>query len=479
MRKNMSQIKTKVILSLVILLAIGCKPTNTTTVAAPKPLPERYLLSKDTINSATFKWELFYKDQNLKQLITTALANNYDLQAAIQKIEIARANVNLNKGAQLPILSAALSAGQRRFGLFTMDGAGNASTDIRPGQVVPENLPDFIAGFNASWEVDVWGKLRSNKKAAVARFTGTLEGKNAVQTALIAEVASHYFELLALDNELDLIKETIVLQQEALDIIKVKKEAGIFNELAVKQFEGQVSNSMALEYKILQQITLTENNLHFLCGQFPTAIVREKANLSTLDLNQVLSGIPSQLLVNRPDIRQAEFDLLASKFDLKSAQAAFYPSFTITGSVGYQAFNTALLFQSPESIAYSILGGLTAPLLNRSAIKAKFNTAKANQTEALINYQKSILTGYIEVANELSNLEKLENLQKLKVQEVFSYEKSTGIANDLFKSGKATYLEVLMVQRTALESKIELITTKKLQHQATINLYKALGGGWQ
>ncbi|PRZ27925.1 NodT family efflux transporter outer membrane factor (OMF) lipoprotein [Flavobacterium granuli] len=444
-----------------------------------KPLPESYVASKDTLNIAATKWDLFYKDQKLKQLIEISLANNYDLQAAMQKIEIARSSLRLNKGAQLPSLSAGIGAAQRKFGLYTMDGAGNATTDIRPGQIVPEHLPDYLAGFNASWEVDVWGKLRSKKKAAAARYSGSIEGKNAIQTALIAEVASAYFELLALDNELDIIRETIVLQQAALEVIKIKKAAAVLNELAVKQFEGQLSNSKAFEFEIIQKIALTENRLNFLSGQFPQTILRDKTKFNAENTSPISLGIPSQLLKNRPDIRQAELELIASKCDVKSAKAAFYPSFTITGSVGYQAFKTALLFQSPDSFAYTILGGLTAPLLNRSAIKAQFNTAKANQTEALLNYQKTILNGYIEVANELSNLNNLKQLYELKDKEVASYTQSITIANDLFKSGRASYLEVLMSQRTALESKIELITTKKLQHQAAINLYKALGGGWQ
>lgn len=474
-------LRTKIIAPCVALalLAMGCKTAATFPTVEMKPLPESYHASKDTLNIATTKWDLFFKDQNLKQLIEISLANNYDLQAAMQKIEIARSSLRLNKGAQLPNGSVGIGAAQRKFGLYTMDGAGNATTDIRPGQIVPEHLADYLAGFNASWEVDVWGKLRSKKKAAAARYSASIEGKNAIQTALIAEVASAYFELLALDNELDIIRETIVLQQAALEVIKIKKEAAVLNELAVKQFEGQLSNSKAFEFEIIQKIAITENKLNFLSGQFPTAILRDKTKFNVENTSPINLGIPSQLLKNRPDIRQAELELMASKCDVKSAKAAFYPTFTITGSVGYQAFKTALWFQSPDSFAYTILGGLTAPLLNRSAIKAQFNTAKANQTEALLNYQKTILNGYIEVANELSNLNNLKQLYELKDKEVASYRQSITIANDLFKSGRATYLEVLMTQRTSLESKIELISTKKLQHQAAINLYKALGGGWQ
>jgi len=470
----------KIVFGLLILMALplGCKTTATNQKNEAKPLPESFEISADTTNMATIKWDIFYKDPTLKKLIESALINNYDLLAAVQKIEIVKSTVRLSKGMLYPTVNVNAGVSQHKFGLYTMDGAGNSSTYITPGEIVPEHLNDFYAGFSASWEIDVWGKLRNKKKAALARYTSSMEARNAIQTALVAEVAGTYFELLALDRELDIVRETINLQQEALEIIKVKKEAGVLNELAVKQFEGQVLNSRAMEYEILQRITVNENKIDFLTGQFSQVIVRDKTQFITRINPQISEGIPSQLLQNRPDIRQAEMDLAASEYDVKSAKRAFYPSFMMTGAAGYDAFKTALWFQSPESFTYSILGGLTMPLLNRSAIKANFNTAKASQTEALLHYQKAILNGYIEVANELSNLNKLENLYALKSEEVNTYNQSISIANDLFKTGRATYLEVLTAQRTALQSKIELITAKKLQYQATINLYKALGGGW-
>ncbi len=468
-----------VLYSFIFLSVIGCTSIKPPAEINVNPLPGAYSEAKDTLNDAKIKWELFYKDENLRNLITKALAANYDLQAASQRIDMMRAGVQFAKGAQLPNLSAGLSAAQRKFGLFTMDGAGNASTDIQPGRVVPEHLPDFFTGFNASWEVDVWGKLKSSKKAAVARFSSSIEGRNAIQTALIAEIATAYYDLLALDTEIDIVRENIEIQQAALDIIKVKKEAGVLNELAIKQFEGQVNNTKGFEYKLLQEITVLENKINFLCGQFPQQIQRDKAKFNTLNPNFVNAGIPSQLLANRPDIKQAELELFAAKFDVKVAKAAFYPSFTITGILGFQAFQTNVLFNAPQSIAYTILGGITAPVLNRAAIKSQYNTVSAKQTEALIQYQKTILNGYIEVTNELANIKNLEKLYELKNKEVLAYGQSVSIANDLFMTGMATYLEVLMAQRTALDARIDMVITKKMQYQAMINLYRALGGGTQ
>jgi outer membrane protein TolC len=225
-------------------------------------------------------------------------------------------------------------------------------------------------------------------------------------------------------------------------------------------------------------ITVTENHLNVLCGRYPQPIARDKTTFSSFQY-QLSAGIPSQLLALRPDIKEVELELVAAKCDLNAAKAAFYPSFSITGTLGFQAFQSSLVFQTPESFAYTILGGISAPLLNRRAIKVQFNTAKAYQAESLLKYQKTILNGYIEVSNEMANLETLQKTLDLKSKEVYSYEKSVEIANDLFKSGRATYLEVLNAQRTAIEAKIDLINTKKSQYKSSINLYKALGGGWQ
>lgn len=472
-------LKIKKILSFIVTLfmVFGCKTNAILTDTSLKKMPNFFENYSDTNSAASLKWQLLYKDTHLKNLIDTALTNNFDLMAAVQKIEIAQNQFRLKKSELLPIISGNAGLAQRKFGLYTMDGAGNASTFIRPNQIVPENLNDFQLGLNTSWEVDLWGKLKNNKKAALARYSSSIAAKQAIQSILIAEIASTYYELIALDNELDIIKETYTLQQSALDIIKIKKEAGMLNELAVKQFEGQVLHSKSFELQINQLIKVTENHLNFLCGRYPQPILRNKSTFNQSEYN-LQTGIPLQLLKYRPDIQEAEYELIASKCDLKAAKAAFYPTFNITGNIGFQAFKSALLFQAPESFVYTILGGISAPILNRKAIKTHFNTAKAYQTESLLKYQKTILNGYIEVANEISNIEMLKKTYDLKNKEVYAYEKSIEIANDLFKSGRATYLEVLTVQRTALEAKIDLINTKKTQHKASINLYKALGGGW-
>ncbi|TAE83791.1 MAG: TolC family protein [Bacteroidetes bacterium] len=473
----------KYIVSVVCLLSIitytGCKTPNTRVNQHKNKLPTTYATAKDSANSAHLKWKEYFTDKNLVSLIDTALKNNLDVLMTLQKIEIAKNDLRLSKGAMLPTVGANLAYLQRKFGYYTMDDAGNRITEIRPGEFIPTHLPDYFVGLQANWEIDIWGKLRGKKKAAFMRYLSSVEGSHLVTTNLIAEIANTYYELLSLDIELDIVEETIQLQKDALTVIKVQKQAGIANELAIKQFEAQVLNSQSFEFELLQKIKENENKINFLLGRFPQPIPREKSSFSSQLPKQVQEGIPSQLLENRPDIKQAEFELLASNWNVQSAKAAFYPSFNITGSLGFQSFNTSFLFTTPQSLAYNLLGSLTAPLINRSAIKAQFKTAKANQIEAMYKYQKAILNGYVEVANELSNIKNLEKTYTLKNEEVNALITSIDISSDLFKSGRATYFEVLMTQRTALESRIELVTTKKRQFNATVNIYKALGGGWR
>ena len=185
------------------------------------------------------------------------------------------------------------------------------------------------------------------------------------------------------------------------------------------------------------------------------------------------------MLANRPDVREAEFQIEASKFDLKAAKAAFFPNFNITASFGFQAFNPEFLFQSPASIAYSVMGTLVAPLINMNALKAQFNTAKANQLTAMYNYQKTILNGYVEVANELSNIQNLQQIHSLKKQQSEVLKQSVETSNELYKYARASYLEVLIAQQSALQANLELIDVTKRQRISTVNIYKALGGGWR
>lgn len=477
------KLRNQIAIALVVTFLFACKSSKNSTTSSSafsgQKMPETFATNNDTINSAKLNWKELFVDSNLQALIEIGLQNNFDLQVALQRMEVANASVLQSKGALFPTLNSSFSFWQRKFGYYTMDDAGNRVTEIEPGKLIPTNLPDYFVGLQTSWEVDVWGKLKNKKKAAVARYLASLQGKNLVVTNLISSVAHNYYELLALDAELEIIKETIKLEENALELVSTQKQVGVANELAVQQFQAQLLNTKSLEFELQQQIYECESKINFILGRYPEKIVRDKSRLFKSIPSKIKTGIPSNLLQNRPDIKQAEFELIAAKADLNAAKAAFYPSLTINGTLGFQGYKAALLFTNPQSIAYSLLGNLITPLVNRSAIKAAFKSANAFQVEALCSYQKATLNAYVEVYNQVAKLKSVDKAIALKTEETNAMSKSIETANDLFKYGKASYLEILLTQKGALETKIQLIEYKKRQFICAVDLYKALGGGWQ
>lgn len=446
---------------------------------ANRNLPASFGVAADSAkNSAKMPWREFFKDPYLASLIDSALKNNQELNITIQEIEIAKNEVRAKKGEILPSVGYRAGIGAEKVGLYTSQGAGDASADITPGKKVPELLGDFQVGLTANWEVDIWHKLRNAKKAAVSRYLSTIEGKNFVVTNLVAEIANSYYELLALDNQLNLVRNTISLQNNALSLVKIQKEAARVTELAVRKFEAEVLNSKSLEFSILQNITETEIKINFLVGRLPQKIQRSSSAFESAVPEAIYSGIPMQLLNNRPDIRQAELELTASKIDLSVAKAQFYPSLGLSASLGLQAFNPTYLFRAPESILYGLAADLAGPLVNKNAIKANYSTANAKQVQAVYTFEKTVLNAYLETVNELSNLSNLQKVYGVKADQAKALNESVSLANDLFRSARADYLEVLMTQRDALEAKLSLIEVKQRQFAAAVNLYKALGGGW-
>lgn len=467
-------------LGLIFVCAIysACKVPEFAQRTENKIVPASFNAAKDSLNTANLQWRKFFTDPNLIDLIDTALKNNQELNITLQDIEIAKNEIKARRGELLPALGYRVGAGVEKVGRYTSTGAGDASTDITPGTQVPDILPNYAFGLQANWEADIWHKLRNAKKAALNRYLSTVEGKNFVVTNLVAEVANSYYELLAQDNQLDIVKKTIALQSNALELMKIQKQASRVTELAVRKFQAEVLSSKSLEFDIEQNITETKNKINFLLGRYPQEIPRVKESFTDLVPVLIQAGIPSQLLGNRPDIRQAEFDLAAAKLDVKVAKAQFYPSLGISATVGFQAFNPSYLIRTPESLLYSIAGDLAGPLINKNAIKAEYLTANAKQLQAVFNYERSILNGYMEVATQLSNISNLQKSYDLKAKQVLALTQSIEIANDLFRSSRADYFEVLMTQRDALQSKLELIETKKQQLNAVVNIYHALGGGW-
>ena len=463
----------------ITLLYSACKVPFMGRTTENKTVPSSFNASMDTVNTAQLKWKDFFKDPNLVSLIDSALQKNQELNVMLQEITIAKNEIRARKGQYLPFIGVGAGAGVEKVGRYTSQGASDATNQVMPGKEFPDPLPNYRIGANVSWEVDIWKKLRNAKKSAVLKYLATVEGKNFMVTHLISEIATSYYELMALDNQLEILRRNIEIQQNALEIVKLEKISAKVTELAVRRFEAEVLKNQSRQYSILQQITETENRINFLAGRFPQPITRNSSGFTDLKIDSIHAGLPSQLLANRPDIKQTEQELAAAKLDVKAIKAEFYPSFIMTAGVGYQAFNTQYLLKTPESVLYNVAGGLVAPLINRNAIKANYYSANARQIQAVYNYERTILQAYMDVANQLSNIQNLKQSYELKSKQVQTLTESIDISTVLFRSARADYMEVLLTQRDALESKFELIDTKKQQMHAMVTVYQALGGGWK
>ncbi|MBC7383527.1 MAG: TolC family protein [Bacteroidia bacterium] len=473
------KIFTYTLLALIILIADSCRMPFMGRITENKNVPTTYNNSSDSSNTARIKWKQFFTDPYLAALIDSALQNNQEFAIMLQEINIARNEVRARKGQYLPFINIISGAGLEKVGRYTRQGAVEQNLNIEPGKNFPDPLPDFMLAATATWEVDIWKKLRNARKSAIYRYLSTIEGRNFMVTNLVAGLATAYYELMALDNQLEILKRNIEIQQNALEIVKLEKASAKVTELAVRKFEAEVLKNQSMQFNIMQMITEKENKINFLTGRFPQPVSRNSQIFTSFVFDSIHAGIPSQLLQHRPDIRRAELELRAAKIDVKVARANFYPSLVINAGVGFQSFNPRFLLGTPQSMLYSIAGNLVAPVINRNAIKAYYYSANARQIQDVYNYEQTILRAYIEVANQLSNIQNLQKSYELRDRQVQALTRSIDISTALFKSARADYMEVLMTQRDALESRFELIDTKLKQMHARVNVYQALGGGWE
>ena len=459
----------------------ACSIPKITTRKADAPLPANFTVTTadSAVVSAKVNWRDFFNDPNLTQLIDTALVNNKEVNIMLQRISMANNEVYARKGEYKPFVRGGAATEVEKVGAFTRNGAVEENLEIREGKSFPELLGNFQLGLFASWELDVWHKLRNSRDVAVLEYLSGIEGRNFLITNLVGEIANSYYELIALDNQLQNLESNIKIQQDALNVVKLLQQAGRVTSLAVKRFEAEVQKNQSNIYDLRQQIIVIENRINFLAGRTPRPVTRRSDNFLQMVPPVVQTGIPSQLLQNRPDIRQAELEMAAAQLNIKVARANFLPSFGISAGLGYQAFNPKYLLQTPESLLFTLAGDAVTPLVNRNAIIAEYGNAGARQVEAAYEYEQKILNAYQEVATQLSNIQNLASEYDLKSQQVESLTKSIEIANLLFQSARADYMEVLLTQRDALDARAELIETKKSQLTATVELYKALGGGWQ
>jgi len=436
-------------------------------------LPDKFISLSDTTTIASIRWMDFFPDTHLQGYIRTALSNNYSYTVALERVNQARLLVLQSKMAYLPRFDADMSFMTQRFGRYNMDGIGNRESTT----YIPDPYREYNLGLQFQWELNVAGKLKNQKRAALARYMASEEALNYVRSQLVCEVASLYYELIGLDMRQTIFTRYIESLTASLELIRELVIQGFETSLASEQFEAKILSLQGVILWEKHEISVKERALAVLLGSLPMHITRMDFEQANALYYPEQTGIPAQIIRFRPDIRAAENQLAASKFDVAAARAAFFPSIVIGGGSGFNGFEIIRDFINPISFAYNFGFGLAAPIFRQREIRTLWENAKSEQRIALYNYHQQVITAYTEVLDVLSEIQTTENMRQLKKQEVAISHHSQESATELFKLDFASYLEVLSVMDKSIESELEyaqLSTAHALTH---ILLYRSLGGG--
>lgn len=418
----------------------------------------------DSTNAADIPWLQFFSDPQLNALIEEALTNNLDLQIAVKRVEEAQAYFSQSKALLFPSLNL---AGQTTY-------VRNSESTYPDG---PREVNGYQLAASTSWEIDIWGKLRSAKRAAYADLLSSDAGRKAVQTSLIANLASAYYTLVALDEQEKITKESVKNNIDLVETMKLLQESGRVTGAAVVQSEAARYAAEVTIPDLEQSITETENTICLLLGRTPGTIAR--GNMEQQTVPQLMhAGVPSQLLDNRPDVMQAEYAVMGAFETTNNARAYFYPALTLTATSGFQSVDLKDLLD-PGSFMANVVGGLAAPLFNGKANSTRLKVAKAQQEEALLSLRSALLTSGQEVSNSLSSYKNVNDKIELRKKQIDALEKSVDYTKELLLYGSATYTEVLNAQQSLLAAKLNSVNDQVQQLTAALSLYKALGGGWK
>jgi len=467
---------TATCIALFVTMSTGCVPKPPKGLARPpsRAVPDTFAgQGADTQNSGLIAWRDFFQDTHLVALVDAALKQNQELNLAIQETVVANAEAMARRGEYLPKVGFGVGPGVERVGKFTSQGQSDERSEIGP------TLQRHEFGLYASWEIDVWGRLRNLANAASRRYLASIEGRNFMVTRLVADISSKYYELLALDRQLQVVTDNIALQERSLDLARAQFQAGRATSAAPARFEATLRAMQASRFTIQQRIVETENELNFLAGRFPQPVERAHTEFLNLQPAAMAVGVPAELLANRPDVRQAELELAAAGLDVKAARAAFYPSLGIESVVGFQSYDVTKLVNTPDSMLFGLFGRAFAPLLNRKGIQADYYSANSREMQAVLRYERAVLVAFVEVSNRVSLTRNLKSSYGLKQQQVDRLAQSADMSTELFNLNRAEYLEVLTARRELLEAQQELVEIKQRQMAATVTLYQALGGGWR
>lgn len=469
-----------------LLLASGCK-MGKDYVRPETNLPPAYRSGSsltDSVGLADIPWRAFFNDSALVNLIDSALINNYDLQKALKNIQIANQYVRRSKAAFFPNVEAEAGTNQqRRSENFYSNPSSGWYGEDGPGENPPNVLYNYQSQYysilGTNWELDIWGKLRRQKEATIAEYLQTDEARKAVQTSLIAAIADGYYNLLMLDAQMEVAQRNLRLNDSTLSIVKLQYAAGEVTALAIQQTESQMLIAASLIPSLEQEIAIQENTLMALTGQMPDGILRS-SSFTDLPTDELFSvGVPLHLMRNRPDVRSAELELQAANAEVGVAQAFRYPSLSISANIGLNAMMPQNWFNIPGSLLGGFIGGITQPVFSGRRLKTQHEVAKLERDKAELELHQMILDATTEVSNALIMVQKLEERYEIAEQRVATSLLAVQNANLLFRSGYASYLEIITAQSNALNSELNLTSIKQQQLNAKVELYRSLGGGWK
>ncbi len=414
------------------------------------------IAAEETSSIASLRWQELFTDPYLQSLIEQGLENNTDLRIAYLRVTEAEATLQSSRLAYLPSVSLTPQGT-----LSSFDGQ--------------KTTKSYQLNASASWELDIFGKLTNAKRGAAASLEQSEAYRQAVQTQLIATIASNYYTLLMLDSQLEISERTAESWSQTVRAMQAMKKAGMSNEASVAQAEA---NRLSVEASLLtlrQQINETENSLSTLLGNTPQRIIR--GDLDEQQFPKELSvGVPLQLLNNRPDIRNAEMSLAQAFYATNEARAAFYPSITLSGSAGWTNSGGGAI-SNPGAFLWQAIGSLTQPVFNRGTNKARLKIAKAQQEEAQLSFQQSLLNAGAEVNNALTEWQTARERMEIDNRQVSSLKTAVRSTKLLMDHGSTTYLEVLTAETSLLQAELTLVNDRLDEIQGVINLYHALGGG--
>ena len=459
-----------ILLGLVLLTLQSCfvaKEYTRSEVPETEALYRTENLPTDSLSIADVSWETLFTDSYLKEYIKEGLQNNMDVRIAIQQMAMAQAYAKQGKAGYLPSVNIGANVTHQELSKNSQFGAflTNTSTD------------QYDLTANLSWEADIWGKIRSKKRATQAAYLQSVSGHQAVKTQLISSIANTYYNLLALDAQLEVTKETIATRDRSVTTIKALKEAGQVTQVAVDQNIAQFNSAKALQVDIETAIFKTENTLSILLGKVPQHFERNTLTVQKID-QEIQLGVPATLLSNRPDVMAAEYGLIQS-FELTNvARSNFYPSLTLTASGGFQSLELDQLLNA-NSLFANIVGGLTQPLLNQRKLKTQKEVAIAQQEQALLQFKKSLLIAGSEVSNALFSYESETKKYEFRKNEVEALRAAESNSEELLKNGYANYLDLLTARQSALSAELNIIDSQLQQLVSVVDLYEALGGGWK